>query len=192
VHVFSTRRPAVTSPRTQRRSSSEPVVASPRRDIGSTRLLLPLPQSGSPDVIDGDEAFRAGRRRSRSRARSVHWLGHEIPRGHRPAESKKGDAAELQTSDCPLAWPRGSRRSLQVLTQARTMGKETISPPRSSTDYTHVNSTQIPPDLWASAVRQARGGLQRRLAGLADPQDPAYAGQHHIAPCSAPATWARR
>ena len=37
-------------------------------------------------------------------------------------------------------------RYLQVLTQARKMGKETISSQELS-DYTHVNSTQIRRDL---------------------------------------------
>jgi len=68
---------------------------------------------------------------------------------------------------------RASSRYLQVLTQARKMGRETISS-RELADYTHVNSTQIRRDpLGVREVRQARGRVQRRLAGDADPQDPA-------------------
>jgi redox-sensing transcriptional repressor len=50
-------------------------------------------------------------------------------------------------------------RYLQVLTQAKKMGRETISS-QELADYTHVNSTQIRRDL---------SGFGR----LADPQDPA-------------------
>ena len=54
------------------------------------------------------------------------------------------------------------------------MGKHTISS-QELADYTHVNSTQIRRDLSGlRQVRQARRRLQRRLAGLADPQDPAH------------------
>ena len=44
-------------------------------------------------------------------------------------------------------------RYLQVLTQAKKMGKETISS-KELADYTQVNSTQIRRDLSGSAVRQ--------------------------------------
>ncbi|MGI8414293.1 MAG: redox-sensing transcriptional repressor Rex [Solirubrobacteraceae bacterium] len=62
--------------------------------------------------------------------------GREIPQpgGDRPAEKLSlGVAARLS-------------RYLQVLTQARKMGKETISS-QELADYTHVNSTQIRRDL---------------------------------------------
>ncbi len=83
-------------------------------------------------------------------------------------------------------------RYLQVLTQAKKMGKETISS-QELADYTHVNSTQIRRDLSGfgkfgkrgvgynvdSLVSQIRkilrtSGQHNIAAGLADPQDPAH------------------
>ncbi|MDQ4041535.1 MAG: hypothetical protein M3141_07265 [Actinomycetota bacterium] len=82
-------------------------------------------------------------------------------------------------------------RYLQVLTQARKMGKETISSQELS-DYTHVNSTQIRRDLSGFGKFGKRGvgynvdSLVAQIRKILR-----TAGQHNIA-CSAPATWARR
>ena len=67
-------------------------------------------------------------------------------------------------------------RYLQVLTQAKKMGKERISSQEIS-DYTNINATQIRRDLsGVREVRQARRRLQRRQPARRDPQDPAHAG----------------
>src|ERR1700727_2119953 len=72
-------------------------------------------------------------------------------------------------------------RYLMVLTQARKMGKETISS-QEVADYTHVNSTQIRRDLSGFGKFGKRGvgynvdalvGQIRRILGTA--------GQHNIA-----------
>ena len=64
-------------------------------------------------------------------------------------------------------------RYLQVLTQARKMGKDTISSQELS-DYTHINSTQIRRDLSGFGKFGKRGvGYNVDSLRLADPQDPA-------------------
>ena len=63
-------------------------------------------------------------------------------------------------------------RYLQVLTQARKMGKETISSQELS-DYTHVNSTQIRRDL--SELKQAVEEEEIVVAVLAVPGHAAQA-----------------
>src|SRR6476646_8820121 len=60
-----------------------------------------------------------------------------------PLESANGNAAPERLS---LGVAARLSRYLQVLTQAKKMGKETISSQELS-DYTHVNSTQIRRDL---------------------------------------------
>ena len=83
-------------------------------------------------------------------------------------------------------------RYLQVLTQAKKMGKERISSQEIS-DYTNINATQIRRDLsGVRQVRQARRRLQHRLAARRDPQDPADAGTAQHRARSAPAASARR
>ena len=65
-------------------------------------------------------------------------------------------------------------RYLQVLTQARKMGKETISSQELS-EYTHVNSTQIRRDLSGFGKFGKRGvGYNVDSPGQPDPQDPAH------------------
>ena len=65
-------------------------------------------------------------------------------------------------------------RYLQVLTQARKMGKETISSQELS-EYTHVNSTQIRRDLSGFGKFGKRGvGYNVDSPGHPDPQDPAH------------------
>ncbi len=83
-------------------------------------------------------------------------------------------------------------RYLQVLTQARKMGKETISSQELS-EYTHVNSTQIRRDL--SGLRQVR---QARASATTSTRSSARSARSCGPPasttsrCSAPATSARR
>jgi len=72
-------------------------------------------------------------------------------------------------------------RYLQVLTQARKMGKETISSQELS-DYTHVNSTQIRRDLSGFGKFGKRGvgyNVDRLIAQIR--QILRTAGQHNIA-----------
>ncbi len=61
-----------------------------------------------------------------------------------PAEGPDGDGATVERLSLGVA--ARLSRYLQVLTQAKKMGKETISSQELS-DYTHVNSTQIRRDL---------------------------------------------
>ena len=71
-------------------------------------------------------------------------------------------------------------RYLQVLTQARKMGRETISS-HELAEYTHVNSTQIRRDLSGFGKFGKRGvGYNVDSLRHADPQDPAHrrAAQH--------------
>ena len=61
-------------------------------------------------------------------------------------EAEAGSGTELAPERLSLGVAARLSRYLQVLTQARKMGKETISSQELS-DYTHVNSTQIRRDL---------------------------------------------
>jgi redox-sensing transcriptional repressor len=63
----------------------------------------------------------------------------------RPREAER-DGAALSSERLSLGVAARLSRYLQVLTQAKKMGKETISSQELS-DYTHVNSTQIRRDL---------------------------------------------
>src|SRR6201993_1063405 len=73
--------------------------------------------------------------------------GSEIPG---PGMDKPGDKLSLGVA-------ARLSRYLQVLTQARKMGKETISS-QELADYTHVNSTQIRRDLSGFGKFGKRGG----------------------------------
>src|ERR1700758_3405211 len=64
---------------------------------------------------------------------------------HAPAGGEKGDVL-ARGEKLSLGVAARLSRYLQVLTQARKMGKETISSQELS-EYTHVNSTQIRRDL---------------------------------------------
>src|SRR6201981_972525 len=66
------------------------------------------------------------------------------------------DGAGAQGDKLSLGVAARLSRYLQVLTQARKMGKETISS-QELADYTHVNSTQIRRDLSAFGKFGKRG-----------------------------------
>ena len=67
-------------------------------------------------------------------------------------------------------------RYLQVLTQAKKMGKERISS-QEIADYTNINATQIRRDLSNFGKFGKRGvGYSIDVAARRDPQDPAHAG----------------
>src|SRR2546423_15106062 len=85
-------------------------------------------------------------------------------------------------------------RYLQVLTQAKKMGKETISSQELS-DYTHVNSTQIRRDLSGFGKLGKRGvgynvealGSQiRKILRTAGQHNSALLGARHLAKAIAP------
>ena len=83
-------------------------------------------------------------------------------------------------------------RYLQVLTQAKKMGRETISS-QEIAEYTHINSTQIRRDLSGFGKFGKRGvGYNVDSLVVADPQDPADLRPAQHRRCSAPGTWARR
>ena len=63
-----------------------------------------------------------------------------------PTETPASPSGDLTVERLSLGVAARLSRYLQVLTQARKMGKETISSHELS-DYTHINSTQIRRDL---------------------------------------------
>ena len=92
-------------------------------------------------------------------------------------------AAELERSGEKLALGVAARlsRYLQVLTQARKMGKETISS-QELADYTHVNSTQIRRDL-SGFGKFGKRGVGYNIDSLVDQIRKILhtSGQHNIA-----------
>jgi redox-sensing transcriptional repressor len=72
-------------------------------------------------------------------------MSYTVGRGERPFADEVGDL-EKPGEKLSLGVAARLSRYLQVLTQARKMGKETISS-QELADYTHVNSTQIRRDL---------------------------------------------
>ena len=97
-----------------------------------------------------------------------------------PAEQQ--DAAELTDGDrLSLGVAARLSRYLQVLTQARKMGKDTISSQELS-DYTHINSTQIRRDL-SGFGKFGKRGVGYNVEGLVSEIRKILrtAGQHNIA-----------
>jgi redox-sensing transcriptional repressor len=97
-----------------------------------------------------------------------------------PAEHE--DAAELADGDrLSLGVAARLSRYLQVLTQARKMGKDTISSQELS-DYTHINSTQIRRDL-SGFGKFGKRGVGYNVEGLVSEIRKILrtAGQHNIA-----------
>jgi redox-sensing transcriptional repressor len=97
-------------------------------------------------------------------------------------ETRKGGGTELDDGDrLSLGVAARLSRYLQVLTQARKMGKDTISSQELS-DYTHINSTQIRRDLSGFGKFGKRGvgynvdSLVREIRKILR-----TAGQHNIA-----------
>ncbi len=73
-------------------------------------------------------------------------LSSATAEAERNGNGDPGDGMPVQPERLSLGVAARLSRYLQVLTQARKMGKETISSQELS-DYTHVNSTQIRRDL---------------------------------------------
>ena len=82
-------------------------------------------------------------------------------------------------------------RYLQVLTQAKKMGKETISS-RELSDYTHVNPTQIRRDFSGFGKFGKRGVGYNVDALVSQIRKILRTSGQHTSRCSAPATSARR
>ena len=146
------------------------------RDIDSDDALLRAYLERIPVVtIDGCGGVRAVRERVRARAparygaqRMSYTVGTD-PETAQPGLDKPGEKLALGVA-------ARLSRYLQVLIQARKMGKETISS-QELADYTHVNSTQIRRDLSGFGKFGKRGvGYNVESLVDADPQDPADLG----------------
>ena len=121
----------------------------------------------------GPVHYRRTRSMPQSGGRMVAWLSQTAIQGERVSERVPvGVAARLS-------------RYLQVLTQAKKMGKERISSQEMS-DYTNINATQIRRDLSAFG-KFGKRGVGYSVDGLLgrDPEDPAHAGaaQHRARRC---------
>src|SRR5947209_4292552 len=93
----------------------------------------------------------------------------------------EGDDLERPGDKLPLGVAARLSRYLQVLTQARKMGKTTISS-QELADYTHVNSTQIRRDL-SGFGKFGKRGVGYNIDSLVDQIRKILhtAGQHNIA-----------
>src|SRR6202000_588386 len=91
-----------------------------------------------------------------------------------------GEDADRQVDKLALGVAARLSRYLQVLTQARKMGKETISS-QELADYTHVNSTQIRRDL-SGFGKFGKRGVGYNVESLLDQirKVRRTAGQHNI------------
>ncbi|HUB76535.1 MAG TPA: redox-sensing transcriptional repressor Rex [Solirubrobacteraceae bacterium] len=118
------------------------------RDIESDERLLRAYLERIPVVsIDGEElfSFAVDERALRARlaARRDHLESEPMSLGELTSH---GDGGLPPGDRLPLGIAARLSRYLQILTQARKMGRETISSQELAT-YTHVNSTQIRRDL---------------------------------------------
>src|SRR5579884_1424563 len=93
----------------------------------------------------------------------------------------EGDELERPGEKLPLGVAARLSRYLQVLTQARKMGKDTISS-QELADYTHVNSTQIRRDL-SGFGKFGKRGVGYNIDSLVDQIRKILhtSGQHNIA-----------
>jgi redox-sensing transcriptional repressor len=96
-------------------------------------------------------------------------------------EADTGDQLERSGEKLTLGVAARLSRYLQVLTQARKMGKDTISS-QELADYTHVNSTQIRRDL-SGFGKFGKRGVGYNIDSLVDQIRKILhtAGQHNIA-----------
>src|SRR5947207_8436434 len=94
--------------------------------------------------------------------------------------AEAGDDARTGADRLSLGVAARPSRYLQVLTQARKMGKNTISSQKLS-DYTHINSTQIRRDLSGFGKCGKRGvGYNVESLVLEIRKILRTAGQHNI------------
>ena len=96
-------------------------------------------------ALDGEELFDFFVDEERLARDALEWSRHELQRGREQREPQRLRPAR-SADRLSLGVAARLSRYLQVLTQARKMGKETISSQELS-EYTHVNSTQIRRDL---------------------------------------------
>src|ERR1700689_1297534 len=99
----------------------------------------------------------------------------------RRGEDRDSGAGEKSAEKLSLGVAARLSRYLQVLTQARKMGKDTISS-QELADYTHVNSTQIRRDL-SGFGKFGKRGVGYNIESLVDQIRKILhtAGQHNIA-----------
>ena len=112
------------------------------RDIEADDALLAAYLERIPVVtLDGEELFQfvVDEAVLRDRLARVREMSAEVP-------ASGGEDAAASTERLSLGVAARLSRYLQVLTQARKMGRETISS-HELAEYTHVNSTQIRRDL---------------------------------------------
>ena len=187
-------------------STPSPAATSARTPGGAARAARRAPfeltSATSPDealhrayferipvvALDGEELFdyfvdeALVRKRLAAAARALElrrWPSRRVRTADDRGSSARRDGRRVERLSLGVA--ARLSRYLQVLTQAKKMGKETISS-QELADYTNVNSTQIRRDLSNFGKFGKRGvgyNVDRRL--LADPQDPAHPGQHNIA-----------
>ncbi len=105
-------------------------------------------------------------------------MSYTVGRDDPPAAQPEGDGSSEKLS---LGVAARLSRYLQVLTQARKMGKDTISS-QELADYTHVNSTQIRRDL-SGFGKFGKRGVGYNVDSLVSQirQILHTAGQHNIA-----------
>jgi redox-sensing transcriptional repressor len=97
------------------------------------------------------------------------------------ADSAGGDGSLIEGERLSLGVAARLSRYLQVLTQARKMGKETISS-QELAEYTHINSTQIRRDLSGFGKFGKRGVGYRVESLVAEIRKILHtSGQHNIA-----------
>ena len=144
------------------------------RDIDQTRSCCAPTWSGSR--WSRSTAWRrssCSSTRPSSSGGSILWRPDELHgRARRPSFAQPG--ADKPGEKLSLGVAARLSRYLQVLTQARKMGKDDDLLPGAG----RLHARELDPDparpVGVREVRQARGGLQRRVAGHADPQDPAH------------------
>ena len=113
---------------------------------------------------------------SPSRSRSCETGSLESARMIEEQSAAAGEDLAASAERLSLGVAARLSRYLQVLTQARKMGRETISS-HELAEYTHVNSTQIRRDLSGFGKFGKRGvGYNVDSLRGADPQDPAHRG----------------
>jgi redox-sensing transcriptional repressor len=153
------------------------------RDIDSDERLLRTYLERIPVVVlDGEELFEL---QVDERALRVRLTGAGDDLESEPMSlgelANSDDADVLPVERLPLGIAARLSRYLQVLTQARKMGRDTISSQELS-NYTHVNSTQIRRDLSGFGKFGKRGvGYNVDSLVLQIRKILRTAGQHNIA-----------
>src|SRR5262249_684850 len=148
------------------------------RRRGPPSRLLRADSGGLPRWRGAVSVLR--RRGGRARASRVTAMSFGETRA-RPAEVELDGAASTPRERLSLGVAARLSRYLQVVPQAKKMGKETISSQELS-DYTHVNSTQIRRDL-SGFGKFGKRGVGYNVEALVSQNRKILrtAGQHNIA-----------